>query len=123
MAITTSVALCVYNGETTLLQNTLPPTFDWDVKNGKFSYQDKAGTTANVTAAGFKYSVESFMSSASMSLGGSSFDLNLGGSLAGPVVAQMRTSDGGCFGAAFSSDEVKKNDGEKFTAKEKNEFP
>ncbi|HYC53366.1 MAG TPA: hypothetical protein VEL28_00280 [Candidatus Binatia bacterium] len=71
---------------------------------------------------GFKLDEEPLKSSVSMSLGGPGFLLPLSAPLSGPVTAQIRSSNGGCWGATFSGEEIKKNDGDKVIAVEKNEF-
>ena len=118
--VDTTYALCVYDGLSALVADgELPGTPAWVAKGDtKLVYKDKEGLTDNVTGGQVVDSNDAL--SMSMNLGGAGLALNLGTELDAPVTAQIRTSTGGCFGGAFDTADIKKNDGGKFIAKEKN---
>ena len=121
--IETDYALCVYDGNGPLVSGLLPANGAWVSKYPKLSYKDKTGATGGVTAIALKRSDEALKANASAALGGAGLSLSLSPMLTPPVVAQLRTSAGGCWGASYDSTEIKKNDGKSVTAKEKNELP
>lgn len=119
----TDYALCVYDGTGPVVSGLLPANGEWSGNYPKLSYKDKTGATGGVTAITLKRSDEALKASASAALGGTGLSLSLSSALTPPVVAQLRTSAGGCWGASYDSTEIKKNDGKSVTAKEKNELP
>lgn len=116
-------ALCVYDDNGPVVSAVLPANGAWESNYPKLSYKDKTGATAGVTAITLKRSDAPLKANVSAALGGSGLSLSLSPGLTPPVVAQVRNSEGGCWGASYDSTEIKKNDGTSLTAKEKNELP
>ncbi|HYC56656.1 MAG TPA: hypothetical protein VEL28_17130 [Candidatus Binatia bacterium] len=118
----TDYALCVYDAASLVTSATLAPTMEWIPGIDYLSYENKDGSAVGVTAARIQLERSFDVATVSMSLGGANYNLDLP-ILPTPVIAQMRTEAGGCWGAQWAADEVKKNDGKKFSSKEKNELP
>lgn len=117
-------ALCVYaNGGSTMVSNLqLPANSLWQFKgNSGLQYKDKTGSVGGTTAARFK--VDFTMqpkSQLSWQAGGLNLtSLNMSSMLTGPVIAQVVTGAGGCWGAEFTGAVIKKNDGAVFKAANK----
>lgn len=119
----TDYALCVYDGNGHVVSALLPANGAWISKYPKLSYKDKTGAIGGVTAIVLKRSDEALKANAAAALGGSGLSLALSSVLTPPVVAQIRTSAGGCWGASYDITEIKKNDGKTVVAKEKNVLP
>ena len=118
---TSSLALCVYDGNTLIAGSNLPASVEWTVKPGddseQLDYKDKNGMIGGITATTIKRKGSGPDSSVSFQAGGENLTgFNMTSSLTGPVTAQVLTGSGACWGAQFSSDQIKKNDGEKFKA-------
>ncbi|HYC55874.1 MAG TPA: hypothetical protein VEL28_13145, partial [Candidatus Binatia bacterium] len=113
----TTYALCIYDDGAIVADGNLPGG-SWTDKGAKLQYKDKEGTIDSVTGGLLVFGFDQF--SASMSLGGASLALNLGSTVGDSLIAQIRTSTGGCFGAEFSGEEIKKSTESKFVGVEKN---
>lgn len=118
---TASFALCVYDDDSTVLRSNLPGNVDWTVLTGtdstQLEYKDKTGDTGGISAVAIKRKGVGPGSSIAFQAGGPSLSgFTMAAPLVGAVTAQVRTSDGACWGAQFSAGQIKKNDGEKFKA-------